>query len=400
MRSVLFAWELGSGLGHVLRIKRLAARLAPHGIRLVGAIRNLAVAHLLAEDGVEVLQSPIWPGSLGDASGFAGSSATCGDRLAAAGLADLKVLTAITAAWDHTLALVDPDLVVADYAPGAMLAARGRLPLAVVGNGFTVPPAEMQTFPLLHNVSPPLRQEAEILGAVNTVLQARKTPLLDRLPQMFSGDICSVQTFPILDPYRDQRVVPVDGPILAMPEPRRRDAQTIFVYIADGRAIRRDVFDALIPLGVRLRVFGPELTADATDELSKAGATVEARPLRLESELAAARLLIHFGGLGVASAALAAGVPQLVLGVDIEKELNGQALERAGVGRLVKIQDPAADISSYLIEELAHDDSVSARAFALAEDCRIQMRQLDPLGRFESQSLAVLNRQPADRTPR
>jgi len=391
MRSVLFAWELGSGLGHVLRIKHLAARLAPHGVRLVGAIRDLATAHLLAEDGVEVLQSPIWPGSLVDGSGFVGSSATYGDRLAAAGLADTRVLTAITAAWDRTLALVNPDLVVADYAPAAMLASRGRLPLAVVGNGFTVPPAEMQTFPLLHTVSPPLRPEAEILGAVNTVLQARKVPMLDRLPQMLSCEICSVQTFPILDVYREQRVAPVDGPILPIPEPRRHDARAIFAYVADRHTLRRDVFDALIALGARLRVFGPGLTAKEAGELSNAGANVEARPLRLESELAVARLLIHFGGLGVASAALAAGVPQLVLGVDIEKELNGQALERTGVGRLVNVQDPAASVSASLIEELAEDEQVSARALARAEDCRILLRRLDPLGGFESQSLGLLN---------
>ncbi len=323
--------------------------------------------------------------------GFLGSSATYGDRLAAAGFADTKVLTAITAAWDRTLALVNPNLVVADYAPAAMLASRGRLPLAVVGNGFTVPPAEMQTFPLLHTVSPPLRPEAEILGAVNAVLQARKAPMLDRLPQMLSCNIRSVQTFPILDIYREQRVVPVDGPILSLPEQRRPDARAIFAYIADGRAIRRDVFDALIPLGARLHVFGPGLTAKQVGELSNAGAIVEARPLHLESELAAARLLIHFGGLGVASAALAAGVPQLVLSVDIEKELNGRALERAGVGRLANIQDPATNISVSLVAELAEDDQVSARAFARAEDCRIQMRHLDPLGDFETQCLGLLN---------
>ncbi len=391
MRTVLLAWELGSGLGHVLRIKRLAARLAPHGVRLISAVRNLAVAHLLAGDGIEILQAPIWPPSLKGVSGFAESSATCGDILASHGLANTQVLTAMTEAWDRVLALAHPDLIVTDYAPGAMLAARGRLPLAVVGNGFTVPPPEMQSFPLLHTVSPPLRQEADILDAVNTVLRSRKAPLLDHLPQMFSGQIRSVQTLPLLDPYRDQRVVPVDGPILSTPEPRRRDAQSIFAYFADGRTIRPDVIVALKALGGRLRVYGPGLSAAQIGELSTAGAIIEVTPLRLETELATTRLLIHLGGLGVASAALAAGVPQLVLSVDIEKDLYGQALETAGVGRLIKIHDAAARISSGFIEELVQDDQVSARAFVQGEHCRIQMRHLDPLGSFEAQSLRLLN---------
>jgi hypothetical protein len=390
MRSVLFAWELGSGLGHVLRIKRLATRLALHGVRVIAAIRNIATAHLLAEDGIEILQAPIWPGSLKGVSGFAESSASYGDMLAGHGLADAKVLTAMITAWDRILALTDPDLIVADYAPAAMLSARGRLPLAVVGNGFTAPPAEMQSFPLLHHVSPPLRAEADVLDTVNKVLGLRNTPRLDRLPQLLSSDMRSVQTFPILDPYRDHRAAAVDGPILSTPEPRRPDAHTIFAYIADGRSIRPDVLEALKPLGGRLRLFGPGLSAMQIAELSGAGATIELKPLRLETELATTRLLVHLGGLGVASAALAAGVPQLVLSVDIEKDLYGQALESAGVGHLVKIHDSAAQISSELIEELAQDNQVGAQAFVLAEDCRTLMRRLDPLAKFESQSLELL----------
>jgi UDP:flavonoid glycosyltransferase YjiC (YdhE family) len=133
------------------------------------------------------------------------------------------------------------------------------------------------------------------------------------------------------------------------------------------------------------------LSATQIGQLAKAGATVEASPLRLETALAAARLLVHLGGLGVASAALAAGVPQLVLSVDIEKELYGRALESAGVGRLVRIEDPAATIPPELIEDLVHDDQLAARATVLGERCRRSMVDLDPLTKFASQSLKLLD---------
>src|SRR5437879_5870565 len=111
MASVLFAWELGGGLGHVLRIKRLAARLAPRGVRLVAAVRNLPSARILVDDGIEVLQAPVWPGLLAGTAGFEESSATFGDMLAGLGLADVKTLTAMLGGWDRLLALIDPDLI-------------------------------------------------------------------------------------------------------------------------------------------------------------------------------------------------------------------------------------------------------------------------------------------------
>src|SRR5437868_419839 len=101
MATVLFAWELGTGLGHILRIRRLGSRLARHGVRLVAAVKNLASAHLLIADGFQVFQAPVWPGSLSSSSGLEQSSTTLGDMLAGLGLYDGDVLRGMLAAWDQ-----------------------------------------------------------------------------------------------------------------------------------------------------------------------------------------------------------------------------------------------------------------------------------------------------------
>jgi hypothetical protein len=69
-----------------------------------------------------------------------------------------------------------------------------------------------------------------------------------------------------------------------------------------------------------------------------------------------------------------------VLSVDIEKDLNGQAIERAGIGRLVKIHDPAANVSTELIASMLQDDGLAARAAELGATHRALLRQSDPLG--------------------
>ena len=91
MRSILLAWELGSGYGHVFSLGRIAARLLARGFRCVAAVKDIGAAAPLAAAGIEVFQAPLWR--------TGGSSATLGDLLGDAGLADLEVLRALLDGW-------------------------------------------------------------------------------------------------------------------------------------------------------------------------------------------------------------------------------------------------------------------------------------------------------------
>ena len=74
-------------------------------------------------------------------------------------------------AWRALYAQHDIDLVVADYAPGALLAARGRIPAIAVGVGYTLPPAGLEQFPALRPADRPLEvTDQDLLGRVNAAL--------------------------------------------------------------------------------------------------------------------------------------------------------------------------------------------------------------------------------------
>lgn len=390
-KTVLLAWELGSDLGHVMRLRRIAARLQRHGLTIVAALKDVSTARWLNGLDVEVLQAPIWPGSfMSDAEQARLSSATYADTLAANGLADERALRALLAAWDSLFALLGPDLAVAEFAPAATLAARGRLPLALVGTGFSVPPAEMERFPPLHQGAPPVWPEAELLDIVNRALRQVAAPPLERLPQMSAADARTVATYPLLDPYREERTEPADGPFLDdAPRARREDAETILAYLNSRLNARPEVLEALRPLAPRLRVFAPGMSAADRDSLARAGARVETRPMPLAEALAESRLVVHAGGNGVAAQALATGAPQLVLSLDIEKDLTGAALERAGVGTLVKLYDPAAQVSSAAVAAMASDADLAARAADLGRWHR-QAFPRDSLSTFESACLRLV----------
>ena len=60
MKTVLFAWELGEGLGHVGRLRCVARELSAQGHRAIFAVREVGSRTLVADDGYPVLQAPVW----------------------------------------------------------------------------------------------------------------------------------------------------------------------------------------------------------------------------------------------------------------------------------------------------------------------------------------------------
>ncbi len=141
MATILFAWELGGGHGHVQRLGRVARGLRACGHEPVFAVRNLAgAATVLGGDGFPVFQAPFWhrkrrpgPGPM-----LAGSF---GDIMALQEYAEVEGLLGMVEGWQALIDLVRPRLIVCDDSPTACLAAFGVIPVVIAGNGFTVPPA-------------------------------------------------------------------------------------------------------------------------------------------------------------------------------------------------------------------------------------------------------------------
>jgi UDP:flavonoid glycosyltransferase YjiC (YdhE family) len=314
------------------------------------------------------------------------------DILSGAGLAQCDAVQRLLSAWDSLFDRVGPDLVVADYAPLAALAARGRIPLMVVGNGFTVPPAEMPRFPLLHRLAPPAFDETQTLETVNAAAARLGVPRLDRLPQLFSGDACMVQSFRLLDPYDTQRMKPVEGAVFEEPPiPRAADATQVFAYLSGDGTQWPLVYEVLMPVAKRLRIHAPLWPKAPLDRLAAAGARIDVEPQPTARILAATRLVVHLGGHGLAAEALAAGVPQLVLADHIEHHLYGEAVEQAGVGRLIDTYLPEARLEACELQSLIDDDAMAARAEALAGRLRRVTTRRDALAHCEAVCMGFLH---------
>jgi UDP:flavonoid glycosyltransferase YjiC (YdhE family) len=363
VKTVIFAWELGAGSGHVMSMRRLAARLVARGNRVVAAVTSLAAISALDGIVTEIHRMPDWRRAGADPRTEALSSATLNDILVGSGLADVEFVQKTGAAWERLFRSTGPALVIADYAPIAALAARGRIPLLMTGNGYTLPPHEMQTFPPLHDLAAPVHREDETLATINTVARTCGFRTLDRLPELFRGDAHLVCTLPLLDPYAGFRQKPADGPLIDyLPRGRNPDAGQVFVYISQGVEVRSDVVAALRPIAARVRIHAPMLSEEAQSDLARHGARIEPEPVNLARALPESRLVVHLGGSGLASEAVLAGVPQFLLVTHVEQHLTANALERAGVGRLFTAYDAAQTLPVDAFDMMLRDETLAQLA--------------------------------------
>jgi hypothetical protein len=301
------------------------------------------------------------------------SSASLGDTLAQIGLQSTEWVELQIRRWHEVFAEHRPDLIVADYAPGAVLAARDRVPCVASGVGFTVPPAELREFPRLHAAAPILYDESAICSAVNSALAEFQTPPIAFLPEALAGDAQCACTLPILDPYDGLRSEPVLGPRLDAPIKRpRASGDEIFCYLREApRSTRLDEFAALLcDLPGRVVAFIPGLSQATALRLSRNGIILLDSPAKLASQLARSRMVIHFGGHGIASAALLSATPQVILSFDIEKLLIATSLERLGVAQHYDYYATSSE-------------TVTAAALTALEDLALPARAMEVARRYD-----------------
>jgi UDP:flavonoid glycosyltransferase YjiC (YdhE family) len=379
-RKALLCWEAGSGSGHAVALLDIGRRLQASGWRPILALPNDRIPPNFDPDGMMLCAAPRWGDGAAALNRTTRSSASLGDSLAQIGLQSAEWVRRQIDRWHRLFTEYLPDLIVADYAPGAVLAARGRVPCVACGVGFTVPPANMRQFPLLHDSASALYDEAAICATVNSALAESGTPPIAFLAEALTGDVQCVCTLPLLDPYDAFRSEPVLGPRLDAPIVRRDpDADEIFCYLREApQSSRLDEFAAcLCDLPGRVVAYLPGLSEASAARLSRYGIKVLDGPAPLAAQLSRSRLAIHFGGHGVAAAALLAGVPQVILSFDIEKLLIATALVQRGVAqRFDYYQASMESVIAAALTALANPAQAAEADRAAREQDRYRSRDL------------------------
>lgn len=205
MARILFAWELGGGLGHVLRAAPIMRSLTQRGHEVWAALRDLSRSEaVFGPMGVQCLQAPVKTSPparpIPNARSFA-------HLLINNGFSEPTELAALAEAWRHVYRYVEPDLILLDHSPTALLAARAHTARrAVIGTGFCCPPnvAPLPGLrPWLDDDGERLKaDEQQVLDTVNQILGRWQLAPLDRLGRLYAEvDETFLATFAELDHY-------------------------------------------------------------------------------------------------------------------------------------------------------------------------------------------------------
>lgn len=266
----------------------------------------------------------------------------------------------------------DISLLIADYAPCALLAARGLgIPSIAVGTGYLLPPPVMESFPvLIPRHSTRIYEETEIVATINSVLPEFGIPPIDRLPGVYA---CSDQlafTLDILDPYTEWRAEPLLPPIIGGAIEPRSGGDEIFVYFSSSETSDSGLMEAIGNLGVPVRAFIPGLDASAAEELARQGVVVERSPVPASLVAKRSRLMVNAAQHGTLCLGLAAGLPQICVPQQREQQYNAEAAQKLGVAKAVDRQDREAERFRSLLLDAYEDAVMARRAKDVADDLR------------------------------
>jgi hypothetical protein len=328
----LLTWELGGNTGHLHTLGAIGAALAARGHDLVFAVRDVASARsILGGLGAPVVQGPFWVYPVKEPL-----AANFSEVLFNVGYGNHARLTAIALAWRELIALAKPDMVIADHAPTALLAARALgVKRVTIGTGFTVPPlaAPMPTTQPWTSIAPERLKRADesCLAAINATAEALGAPKLERVADMFEGSLRVFGTFAELDHYGprpgERYYGPISGARSNLPAPSERCE--IFSYFRAEYPPFNTVYEALRRIGKPTLMVIP----DAPPDLVAASRSEPVRVTRDQVDLrllgSETKLVVTYGGHGTAARLLNAGLPLVLVPVQLEQALFAWQLRRA-----------------------------------------------------------------------
>ncbi len=209
MSKILFTWELGAGIGHMAPCRALFESLCASGHSLILVLRDLSHAKIIFRGlNVTFAQAPVktYVG-FGNPVNSVPNATTYTHILHNSGYENADELEALVAAWRSIYEWTQPDLVIADHSPTALLALRGfRARKIMIGCGFLIPP-DSHPFQTMRPWQPfddvaMKRNDDQMCARINTVLDRFEQPPLARIGQLFSDvDDTILTTYPELDHY-------------------------------------------------------------------------------------------------------------------------------------------------------------------------------------------------------
>ena len=295
------------------------------------------------------------------------------DLIAITGGCDQEHLFTTTLSWKTLFDIYKPDLIVCDHSPICCLAAFGRIPVVLLGDGFTLPPAHEPVFPV-HRGASPIIEPARLLENMRIVQKMHGHKIPQTITEPFRTAARLFCTLPELDHYplmrRDTVIGPPPNdlfePIAPPTEPKW------FAYLKAGFPVTSKILENLCIVKFPGEVYVSGLTPEWKDRLTRSNIVVHSDPPSMNQMFPRISVVLHHGGNGLTCAALSAGRSQIVIPMYQETGLTAERLRHTGVEHILTPKEIQSGNTCNVISEVAESKSMMERAQAIARN--IQLR--------------------------
>lgn len=375
MAKIALVWEMGGEYGHISRLKTFGDAFKARGHDVCYVLKDLSRAENMIGPDDPCYQAPHWVPTV---TGLPPPT-MCAETLIRFGYLESDGLTGLCRAWRNLFTLLAPDLLFCDFAPTALLAARGTgIPTAVSDTGYGIPPARSPLAPYrwwLKNGPPPLAgAEARVLESINTVAKNLGAPPYSGVHEVFRAETTFLCTYKELDHYPEREPVRYWGTVANLdngapaPWPSGKGPR-VFIYLRPDCANLSAIQKALSATKARAVAFVPGIDEGTRKQLASRKFVIVDRPLRINTIRTQCDAAICHAGIGTTAAILGAGKPVLLLPMHTEQAMVAMRVKQSGAGLVCDNDRPSAAIHEQ-IEALLNDTNLRTQAKKFAQRYR------------------------------
>jgi UDP:flavonoid glycosyltransferase YjiC (YdhE family) len=188
------------------------------------------------------------------------------------------------------------------------------------------------------------------------------------LPQLNEADAYGLVTIPVFDPYKSQRQQPYLGVEIpgGSPSPLPTASGGI-AYFHEDTQVYDKVLDGLLGADIDMIAYFGSPLRRLVKKFNGSRVLLANEPLKLGYDMPGKAVAVHKGGLGFSTAAVLAGVPQVIVYGHEEHWFTANAIVGAGAGSAAKYTDVTASALSEAINRVVATPSARERALWLAE---------------------------------
>ncbi len=369
MASVILCSELGKGSGHLAKLADYAVELEAQGYSVKLVTHDLHAAHQVSEFvDVAVFQAPIFRDMKAEFGMPDPNYLSFASILRKNGYRDVHTLAPLLRGWLHLQATLNADIVVADHAPTAILAAKLlKIPSIMTGSGFCVPPlvSPMQSIVPWKDTSASevALEDDTLLHVINdTVSELGFSDLrFAQVKDVFSDSAQWIFSIPEMDHYgaRDQPYVVrwTNSSPRRVPEWPRARGDKILLFMHANSIYLNSVLEQLQLLQQPVLAIVPEISNGLMERYHGTTITLQRESVNLKLATDECNIFINNADHDLTYELLTYGVPSIFLPNEPDQVMLAYQLVQQGLSFVGPATPDQLDIAE-LIQRSRDQDQV------------------------------------------